>query len=60
MGHTVQEDGKIGIRCGGRLLLLDVGMSAWMADGPATALRCTSDAGLEVVTQRGSVAVPFE
>ncbi|KAI8813950.1 Metallo-dependent phosphatase-like protein [Cladochytrium replicatum] len=27
MGHTVQDDGRIGTRCGGRIVLIDVGIS---------------------------------
>jgi hypothetical protein len=28
MGHTVQEGGRITTRCGGRIVLIDIGISA--------------------------------
>jgi hypothetical protein len=28
VGHTVQESGRIGVRCGGKLLAIDTGMTA--------------------------------
>jgi hypothetical protein len=32
VGHTPQESRRAGIRCGGRLVLLDVAMSRWLMD----------------------------
>jgi hypothetical protein len=30
VGHTVQDDGVIKSRCGGRLIMADIGLSAWV------------------------------
>ena len=30
VGHTVQDDGMIKSRCGGRLIMADIGLSAWV------------------------------
>jgi hypothetical protein len=40
LGHTVQENGKITARCGGRILLIDVGISKYMK-GNLAALELT-------------------
>lgn len=42
VGHTPQEKGRAGVRCGGKLLLLDTGMSSGMMDNPASAWMCQS------------------
>ncbi|KFG46650.1 Ser/Thr phosphatase family protein [Toxoplasma gondii p89] len=34
IGHTVQESGNIEVYCGGRLLLIDTGVSRYVADSP--------------------------
>lgn len=56
VGHTPQQSGRAAARCGGRLLLLDTGMSAGMLGSPAAAWACwardsnASDAGAPPVT----------
>jgi hypothetical protein len=40
VGHTPQAPGRAAARCGGRLLLLDTGMSSGMLGSPAAAWVC--------------------
>jgi hypothetical protein len=40
VGHSVQPGGRARSRCGGRVLLLDTGMSSGMADAPAAGWLC--------------------
>jgi hypothetical protein len=40
VGHSVQRGGRARARCGGRVLLLDTGMSGGMADAPAAGWVC--------------------
>jgi hypothetical protein len=40
VGHTPQASGRAAARCGGRLLLLDTGMSSGMLGSPAAAWVC--------------------
>jgi hypothetical protein len=40
VGHTPQASGRAGVRCQGRLLLLDTGMSSGMLGSPAAAWIC--------------------
>lgn len=47
VGHTVQP--KINSLCDGRILMIDVGMSKWVADGAASGLRCSPSKGLEII-----------
>ena len=47
VGHTVQEGGRARTRCGGRVLLLDTGMSSGMLDAPAAAFACRNGGGGE-------------
>eukprot|EP00878_Enallax_costatus_P027164 GHUV01029219.1.p1 GENE.GHUV01029219.1~~GHUV01029219.1.p1 ORF type:complete len:155 (+),score=21.75 GHUV01029219.1:92-556(+) len=42
VGHTPQDGGRVTTRCGGKLLLLDTGMSVGMMDSPAAAWICHS------------------
>ena len=42
VGHTTQADGRIGARCGGRLLAIDTGIAAVMGGHPA-ALELTGE-----------------
>ncbi|GBF98101.1 hypothetical protein Rsub_10847 [Raphidocelis subcapitata] len=45
VGHTVMRDGRARARCGGRVLLLDTGMSAEMSDAPAAGWVCRAGGG---------------
>ena len=42
VGHTVQDSGRATSRCGGQLLLLDVGMSAEILGSSAAAWTCNA------------------
>lgn len=70
VGHTPQAKGRAATRCGGRLLLLDTGMSSGMMDAPAAAWMChpgsaasyssssrgssSSDSGSNIVSSSGT------
>jgi hypothetical protein len=48
VGHTIQDDARINVRCGGQLLMADVGMSGWIQSGLA-GLTCSNARGLEII-----------
>lgn len=52
VGHTVQQGGRVTSRCGGRLLMADVGLSRAIA-GHATALVCSDGGDLRAVYAGG-------
>ncbi|KAF6252495.1 hypothetical protein COO60DRAFT_1704259 [Scenedesmus sp. NREL 46B-D3] len=47
VGHTPQATGRAAARCGGRLLLLDTGMSSGMHGSPAAAWLCHEEGVLQ-------------
>ena len=47
VGHTVQD--SINSLCGGLILMIDVGMSRYVADGPPQGLQCSEANGLEMI-----------